>query len=62
MSKTNKILNFLVFLKRPQKLKTNKCQFPFFLKKVEEKMQKVKSKTLKNINYHFFLINVKIDV
>ena len=61
MSKTNKILNFLVVLKRTPKSETNTCEFLFFLRD-ENKMQKVKSNTFKNINYHCFLINVKIDV
>ena len=54
VSKTSKILYFHVFLKKTPKLKTATWKFLFFSKKFE-KMQKVKSNTIKKINYHIFL-------
>jgi len=69
MYKPNTIFNFHVIHKKTPKLKTNNWKFLVFSEKIEIvfstisiKMQKVKSNTFKNINYHIFENNTKISV
>ena len=47
--------------KKTPKLKTNTCEFLLFYSKTLKKMQKVKSNTIKKINYNIFVINAKND-
>ena len=62
MSKTNKILNFHVFLKKNSKIEDKHMRISNILFKKVEKMQKLKSNTFKKINNKNFVINAKIDV
>ena len=61
MSKTHKIITSNVFLqKQIQKGRLTNANFDFIFKTLV-KMQKVKSNTFKNINYHIFQNNPKIS-